>query len=61
MKLSGIAAFAAGYVAGARAGHERYAQIVGVLEKASRRLEEFSSARPAHSQVDRASRLRRVS
>ena len=30
-----------------QAGHERYAQIVGAVEKASRRLEEFSSARPA--------------
>jgi hypothetical protein len=61
VKLSGVAVFAAGYIAGARAGHERYAQIVGAVEKASRRLEEFSSARPAHRQVDRTDRLRRVS
>jgi hypothetical protein len=61
VKLTGIAAFAAGYVAGARAGHERYAQIVAAVERASRRLEEFSATRPAHSQVDRAGRLRRVS
>ena len=46
MKLATLAVFAAGYVLGARAGRERYAQIVDVVERASRRLEEFSARRP---------------
>jgi hypothetical protein len=61
VKLSAIAVFAAGYVAGARAGHERYAQIVAAVEEASRRLDAFSSAHPTQRQVGRAARLRRVS
>lgn len=46
MKLTGLAVFVAGYVAGAKAGHERYAQIVDGMARASRRLEEFSAHRP---------------
>ena len=46
VKLASVAVFAAGYIAGARAGHERYAQIVDAVEKASQRLEEFSSRHP---------------
>jgi hypothetical protein len=46
VKLTTAAVFAAGYLIGARAGRERYAQIVDVVEKVSRRLEEFSSSRP---------------
>ena len=46
MKLSGLAVFAAGYVIGARAGRERYAQIVDGVARASQRLEEFSSRHP---------------
>ena len=43
MKLTSVAIFAAGYVIGARAGRERYAQIVDAAERASQRLEAFSS------------------
>lgn len=43
MKLTTVAIFAAGYVLGARAGQERYAQIVGAVERASQRLDAFSS------------------
>jgi hypothetical protein len=49
VKLVGAAVFAAGYVIGARAGRERYAQIVNGLASASQRLEEFSARRPADS------------
>jgi hypothetical protein len=43
VKLTTVAIFAAGYVIGARAGRERYAQIVDVVERASQRLDAFSS------------------
>ena len=46
MKLTGVAVFAVGYVVGAKAGRERYAQIVDGMARASRRLEEFSARRP---------------
>ena len=46
MKLTKALIFAAGYSVGARAGRERYAQIVAVIEKASARLEEFSARHP---------------
>jgi hypothetical protein len=46
VKLAGVAVFAAGYVIGARAGRERYAQIIGEVARASQRLEEFSARRP---------------
>ena len=46
MKLTKAVIFAAGYVLGAKAGRERYAQIVAVIEEASQRLEEFSSRHP---------------
>ena len=46
MKLTRMTLFAAGYVIGARAGRERYAQIVNGVAKASQRLEEFSARRP---------------
>lgn len=46
MKLTTVALFAAGYVVGARAGRERYAQIVEGVASASQRLEQFSSRRP---------------
>ena len=47
MRLVGVAVFAAGYVIGARAGRERYVQIVNGLASASQRLEEFSARRPS--------------
>ncbi len=43
MKLASVAIFAAGYVIGTRAGRERYAQIVDLMERTSQRLEAFSS------------------
>ena len=46
MRLATAAVFAAGYLLGTRAGHERYDQIVAVAERASRRLEDFSSRHP---------------
>lgn len=41
------ALFAAGYVIGARAGRERYAQMVSAVASAAKRLDEFSSGHPA--------------
>lgn len=41
-----VAVFAAGYIIGAKAGRERYAQIVEIVETASQRLEEFSTNHP---------------
>jgi hypothetical protein len=46
VKLTEAMLFAAGYVIGARAGRERYAQIVHGVAKASQRLQDFSSRRP---------------
>lgn len=46
MKLTGAAVFAAGYVIGARAGRERYAQIIQGMARASQALDEFSARRP---------------
>jgi hypothetical protein len=43
VKLAKVALFTAGYVIGARAGRERYVQIVDGLAKASERLEEYSA------------------
>jgi hypothetical protein len=45
MKLASVVIFAAGYVIGARAGGERYAQIAKVAERTSQRLNELSSRR----------------
>lgn len=56
MKLTTVAVFAAGYIIGAKAGHERYAQIVDVVERASQRLEEFSSRHPPGGRFDQAGR-----
>jgi hypothetical protein len=58
--LTKAALFAAGYVLGAKAGRERYAQIVDAAARASERLEEFSSRGAAHrSQSDHAGARRR--
>jgi hypothetical protein len=46
VKLTGAAVFAAGYVIGARAGRERYAQIIQGMARASQALDEFSARRP---------------
>jgi hypothetical protein len=45
VKLTQATLFAIGYVLGAKAGHERYAQIVEVAGRASQRLEDFSARR----------------
>lgn len=50
MKLTSVAIFAAGYVIGARAGRDRYAQIVDAVERTSQRLEAFSSRHTPHGQ-----------
>ena len=47
MRLTTVVVFGAGYVMGTKAGRERYAQIVTVAEKASKRLEEFSASTQA--------------
>jgi hypothetical protein len=41
--LTKAALFAAGYVLGAKAGRDRYAQILDVAARASERLEELST------------------
>jgi hypothetical protein len=46
VKLTDVVLFASGYVIGAKAGRERYAQIVRGVARASQRLEEFSTRRP---------------
>ena len=46
MKLTAVAVFAVGYVVGAKAGRDRYAQIVDGMARASQRLDEFSARRP---------------
>jgi hypothetical protein len=46
VRLARIAIFAAGYVVGARAGRERYAQIIDGMARASQKLEEFSARHP---------------
>jgi hypothetical protein len=51
--LTKIAIFAAGYVIGTRAGHERYAQIVEIAERASQRLEEYSERHGSRDAVGR--------
>jgi hypothetical protein len=61
VKLTKALIFAAGYILGARAGRERYAQIVAVMEKASGQLEEFSSRHPPDFQDHRSGRRRRGS
>ena len=47
MTITKLAIFAAGYVIGTRAGHERYAQIVELAGRASERLEAYSERQGA--------------
>ena len=57
MKLTTMALIGAGYVLGARAGHERYEQIAAKMEAASHQLEAFSArAGAARGNPDRPSR-----
>jgi hypothetical protein len=50
VKLTAVVVFAAGYVIGAKAGRERYAQIIHGVAKASERLDEFSARHPPGGQ-----------
>ena len=61
MKLTKVVLFATGYVIGAKAGRERYAQIMDGMAKASQRLEEFSSRRPPARQAQSSGRAERGS
>jgi hypothetical protein len=54
LKLTNVAVFAYGYFIGARAGRERYVQIVNVADRASERLAEFSSRHPPARRGDRS-------
>jgi hypothetical protein len=54
--LPRVAVFAAGYIVGAKAGRERYAQIVNGVERASKKLEEFSSRHPPARRGDSSGR-----
>ena len=56
MKLTGVAVFTAGYVIGAKAGRERYAQIIQGVARASQRLDEFSARHPPGRRIDGAGR-----
>jgi hypothetical protein len=59
VRLATVLMFGAGYVMGSRAGDERYAQIVAVAERASKRLEEYSAGhRAGDDEPDRGSRRR---
>jgi hypothetical protein len=56
MKLTNVVLLALGYVIGAKAGRERYQQIVSGVARASQRLEAFSTHRPARRQEPSSSR-----
>jgi len=45
MKLRSLAVFGVGYVLGAKAGRERYAQIVEAVQTASQRVDEVRRER----------------
>jgi hypothetical protein len=61
VRLTTLLMFGAGYVMGTRAGHERYAQIVSVADKASKRLEEYGARhRAGDDEPDRGSRRRKA-
>jgi hypothetical protein len=49
VRLRTLAAFGVGYVLGTRAGHERYAQIVALAQRTSRRLEDYSERHRAEA------------
>ena len=50
MKLRSLAVFGVGYVLGAKAGRERYAQIVEAVQTASQRLDEARRQRGQRGQ-----------
>ena len=56
MKLTAVAVFAVGYVVGAKAGRDRYAQIVDGMARASQRLDDFSARRPPAGQDNGSAR-----
>jgi hypothetical protein len=61
VRLTTLLMFGAGYVMGTRAGRERYAEIVTVAERASKRLEEYSARhRAGDGEPERRSRRRKA-
>jgi len=56
VRLASVAMFAVGYVLGARAGRERYAQLVDAVERTSHRLEAFSAQRAPGSRSEGSGR-----
>jgi len=52
MKLRSLAVFGVGYVLGAKAGRERYVQIVEALQSASQRFDEARRQRGTASRRD---------
>jgi hypothetical protein len=61
VRLTSLLMFGAGYVIGTRAGRERYAEIVTVAQRASKRLEEYSARQSAvEAEPDRGSRRRKA-
>ncbi len=61
MRLTTLLMFGAGYVLGTRAGDERYAQIVAVAARTSKRLEEYSARhRAGGAEPDRGPRRRQA-
>jgi hypothetical protein len=46
VKLTGVVVFATGYVFGAKAGRERYVEILAEVARTAQRLEEFSNRHP---------------
>ena len=61
MRPTTLLMFGAGYVLGARAGDERYAQIITVAARTSKRLEEYSARhRAGNDKPDRGSRRRQA-
>ncbi len=43
MKVRSLVVFGLGYVAGSRAGRERYGQIVALAQKSAQRLEAYAN------------------
>lgn len=59
MTFAKVAVFALGYVIGAKAGRERYEQIMVVAGRASERLEDYSARHAADGQGGPPGRPRR--
>lgn len=50
MKLAGAALVVVAYVMGTKAGNDRYAQIVEVAQRASRRLDQYGARDDAEAE-----------